>query len=243
MEDGVRLKRQVWGCTRVMNSYNSGLWIDRYINTTNDVSKIILPLNSITDKLDYLRENGINQRVILSAKTNKPLTWKMSKVENTKPIGILKLTLSQDTFNPHTDYIEKDENGKIIGMWADYFSSDLSVPVDEPVPLKPTNYVGCNIVCSANNVKVGGTYKTITSNFYNETYEDISDEYKDIERVWNFYIDDILVNKLVDVKYDVNKNIIKIKFKDDKQYIGKSLLIECVTNYYIFGKTTIGIIG
>ena len=39
------------------------------------------------------------------------------------------------------------------------------------------------------------------------------------------------------------KNIIKIKFKDDKQYIGKSLLIECVTNYYIFGKTTIGIIG
>lgn len=39
-------------------------------------------------------------------------------------------TIKQDNFNQHTDYVEKDANGNIIGMWADYYLDSIS-PKDD----------------------------------------------------------------------------------------------------------------
>ena len=63
-------------------------------------------------------------RVLVSAYTDHPIAWKISKCEDANPKGIKTITLYQDFFNQYRDYIEKDETGKIIGMWADYYDND-----------------------------------------------------------------------------------------------------------------------
>ena len=45
--------------------------------------------------------------------------------------GRTKLTLYQKPFNSNTDYIEKDENGIITGLWANYFDGDGHIPKDK----------------------------------------------------------------------------------------------------------------
>ena len=52
-------------------------------------------------------------RLIISAPTEHPLVWSITKIENTKPVGIQKLTIYQDFWDEHRDYIERDENGKM----------------------------------------------------------------------------------------------------------------------------------
>lgn len=44
-----------------------------------------------------------------------------------------KLTIYQDFWDEHRDYIERDENGKIIGMYADYYDSSV-IPVEPSTP-------------------------------------------------------------------------------------------------------------
>ena len=51
--------------------------------------------------------------------------WLVSKVNRISTKGICNVTLAQDTFNQHTDYIEKDDEGNIIGAWADYWTSSI----------------------------------------------------------------------------------------------------------------------
>ena len=65
-----------------------------------------------------------NHRLIIDTFVeSEPRAWLISKVNRISPNGICRVTLTQDTYNQHTDYIEHDENGNIIGMWANWFSS------------------------------------------------------------------------------------------------------------------------
>ena len=74
-----------------------------------------------------------NHRMIIDAKVeSEPRAWLISKINRISPNGICRVTLTQDTFNQHTDYIEHDEFGDIIGMWADYYRSSI-----EPTPITP----------------------------------------------------------------------------------------------------------
>lgn len=224
-EGNKRFKRQMWCCTRSMNSYTSGVWIDRYMYSLDNINKLILPLNTITDKLNYLNDNGTNQRLILSAKTENPLAWKVTKIENTKPIGLVKATLKQDIYNPHTDYIERDSFGKIIGMYADYYDSNISA---ENEPITSTDHI--ELASSTYNIKVNGSYKLIQCIYKNQDDEDISDEYSSVIHEWTYTIDDIDVSDLITVLEQTDKNKIKIKFNNYTSYIGKSLIIGCSVN-------------
>ena len=80
--------------------------------------------------MSYIEENK-NKRLVLSALIKKPHVWQISKVENTKPLGIIKITLDQDSWDEHTDYVNL-ETGE---MYADYYTSDIA-PTDptEPTP-------------------------------------------------------------------------------------------------------------
>ena len=64
------------------------------------------------------------------------MAWTISKVENANELGIQMLTLYQDFFNEHTDYVNL-ETGE---MYADYYDSDIA-PTDptEPPPTPSTN--------------------------------------------------------------------------------------------------------
>lgn len=239
IEGNNRVKRQMWCCTRSLNSYNSGLWVDRYIYALDDLNKIFLPLNSITENISYLNEDGDNQRLILSAKVPKPLTWKVSKFENTKPIGIIRLSLKQDQFNPNTDYIERDANGNIIGMYADYYKSEVE-PI-EPIDIIPTqNNICCILTSSTANIKVGGSYKLITANIMdtNNNNFDITNNYSTSTFDWSCSIDgvDCTSNGIVSWLPQSDFNKMKVKFSNNKSYLNKILLIKCTIDNVIIGE-------
>lgn len=224
-----RYKRRMWGCERQQLSYTSGVWLDRYMNSLDNVDKAYLPLNTITENINYVDENSANQRMIISAKTKRPLVWKLTKLENTKPLGLLQLTFSQSSFDQNNDYIEKDADGNIIGMWADYFSS--SEPTDSDIPSPTPSTTHGKITASTSTIKAGGSYKTLTLKLYDADNNEITDNYSSSDFDWSCYIKD---NETDDLSKKVTwlngkeVNQKKIKFSDDRSYLGKTLVIKCV---------------
>ena len=152
-------KYQMWGVLRSQNSYNSGVWRDYRITSIEDQQKFVVPLNRDSEKLFY------NQRMIIDAPVlTEPRAWKISKVNRISPNGLTRITLAQDRFDQHRDYIELDDDGDVIGMWADYYLSTVPTDHDENPPQEET----CIITYSGvkPELKVGGSYKTLTSTYY-----------------------------------------------------------------------------
>ena len=227
-----RYKRRMWGCDRQQLSYTSGVWLDRYINSLDNVDKAYLPLNDITENINYVDENSTNQRMIISAKTKHPLVWKLTKLENTKPLGLLQLTFSQTSFDQNNDYIEKDDDGNIIGMWADYLSSTEPTDPDIPTPTPSTIYG--KITASTSTIKVGGSYKNLTLKLYGADNNEITDNYSSTTFDWTCSITE--GDKTTDLTNAVSWykgkefNQKKIKFPDNRDYLGKVLDVKCVVD-------------
>lgn len=223
-----RYKRRMWGVDRQQLNYTAGVWIDRYFNIPDNVDKAFLPLNDITENINYVDENSVNQRMIISAKTKHPLAWKLTKLENTKPLGLLQLTFSQTPFDQNNDYIEKDDNENIIGMWADYFSYTEPTDPDTPSPT-PSNTYG-KITASTSTIKVGGSYKTLTLKLYDVDNNEVTDNYSSATFNWTCYIkgnetDDL--SEVITLTKSSLFNQVKIKFADNREYLDKILVVYC----------------
>ena len=219
-----RIKRKMWCVSRAMNSYTSGRWIDRYMLGLDDIQKIWIPINPITEQLSYIEENK-NKRLVLSALIKKPHVWQISKVENTKPLGIIKITLDQDSWDEHTDYVNL-ETGE---MYADYYDSDIA-PTDptEPTPTPSSNYG--TITASTSTIKIGGSYKTLTATVFDENGTDITDSYSDADFEWYCSVDgtDLTENTDIITWLDCTTfNKKKIKFSNDRSYLEKILEVKC----------------
>ena len=169
-------------------------------------------------------DNKGNQRVVLDVPNERPNVWQISKVERVNPVGVHKATLYQTEFNPHTDYIEKDENGKIIGMWADYFTSEVE-PVSDVTP--SGDNVVCELTASNNQIKVGGSYKTITAKFV-DNGTDVTDNYSLALANWHCYVDDIDITE--DLAMTISGNKLKAKFPKDTSYLNKVLTVRCTVD-------------
>ena len=230
-----RYKRRMWGVDRQQLNYTAGVWIDRYFNIPDNVDKAFLPLNNITENINYVDENSNNQRMIISAKTKHPLTWKLTKLENTKPLGLLQLTFSQTSFDQNNDYIEKDDDGNIIGMWADFYESITPIDPDIPSPTPSTTYG--KITASTSTIKVGGSYKTLTLKLYDADDNEITDSYSSYspdDFKWTCSI--TYGNKTTDLTDVVSWlkgslfNQRKIKFPNNRSYLGKILDVKCIVD-------------
>lgn len=224
-----RYLRRMWGVDRQQLSYTSGVWRDYNFESLDNVDKAFLPLNEITKNIRYIGDDNTNQRMIISAKVDNPLVWKLTKLENTKPLGILQLTFSQTYFDEHKDYVEKDENGNIIGMWADYYDSDIA-PTDptEPTPTPSSNYG--TITASTSTIKIGGSYKTLTATVFDKNGTDITDTYSDADFEWYCSVDgtDLTENTDIITWLDgTTFNKKKIKFSNDRSYLEKILEVKC----------------
>lgn len=220
-----RIKRKMWCVSRAMNSYTSGRWIDRYMLGLDDIQKIWIPINPITEQLSYVEENK-NKRLVLSALIKKPHVWQISKVENTKPLGLIKITLDQDSWDEHTDYVNL-ETGE---MYADYYTSEIA-PTDptEPTPTLSSNYG--TITASTSTIKIGGSYKTLTVTVFDENGADITDTYSNVDFEWHCSIDGVDFTNNTDVitwldGTTFNKK--KIKFSNDRSYLEKILEVKCI---------------
>ena len=223
-----RIKRRMWCCLRQQNSYTIGTYTDRYFTHTDNQGKIWLPMNSITEKFWYTSEDSKNMRVVVSALTEHPTVWTVTKVENSMPFGIQKLTIYTAFWNEHTDYVNL-ETGE---MYADYFDSEI-VPTDpdtKPTPSPVTNILA-TITSSASTIKVGGSYRTLNIKLSNNSGEDVTDTFGDSKSNfdWHFEIDDKEYKDII--RNDISFCQMKIKFPDDYDYVGKILTVYCtITN-------------
>ena len=221
-----KIKRRMWSVLKMQSSYNSGLWTDLRFTSQENQNKVWLPLNPITEKIWYTNESSKNMRVLVSSFTDNAIAWQISKVENAQPLGIQKLTLYQDFFDQHRDYIEKDSDGNIIGMWASYFDSEIA-PTDPSTPTTPPSSITARISASTSTIKVGGSYKNLTVNLFNDSNEDITTEYADATFTWTCSIDDEDWTDKVTWRAGTEYNQKKVKFPNDASVIGKILSIKC----------------
>lgn len=223
-----RIKRRMWCCLRQQNSYTIGIYTDRYFTHTDNQDKILLPMNSITEKFWYTSEDSKNMRVVVSALTEHPTVWTVTKVENSMPFGIQKLTIYTAFWNEHTDYVNL-ETGE---MYADYFDSEITPtdPDTKPTPSPVTNILA-TITSSASTIKVGGSYRTLNIKLSNDSGEDVTDTFGDTKSNfdWHFEIDNEEYKGII--RNDLSFCQMKIKFPDDYDYVGKILTIYCtITN-------------
>lgn len=231
-----RAIRRVWGATRSQNSYNSGLWTAYYATEVENQFKAILPLNPITEKVFYVNGANQNQRLIISAMTENPRTWQVSKCEDMLmgDFGLMRLTFVQVAFNKSTDFVDynatnPDGSKDVYAMYASYYESSI-VP-EENTNVEATSNT-CILSASTNTIKVGGSYKTITATFYDNFGTDVTEAYLSELSVddWKFYIDGVEIENgnLITVLEQTAPNKIKVRFANDMNYLTKILAIQCV---------------
>lgn len=226
-----RYKRSMWCVLKSQSSYNSGIWVDNVTASQQNQELLFIPTNEISDTIYYVSEdNNNNQRLIVdipnySIENWTPNTWVVSKVERVNVRGRTKLTLYQKPFNNNTDYIEKDENGIIIGLWANYFGG--TAPTDPSTPTTPPSSITARISASTSTIKVGGSYKNLTVNLFNDSNEDITTEYADATFTWTCSIDNEDWTDKVTWRAGTEYNQKKVKFPNDASVIGKILSVKC----------------
>lgn len=226
-----RYKRSMWCVLKSQSSYNSGIWVDNVTASQQNQELLFIPTNEISDTIYYVSEdNNNNQRLIVdipnySIENWTPNTWVVSKVERVNVRGRTKLTLYQKPFNSNTDYIEKDENGIITGLWANYF--DGTAPTDPSTPTTPPSSITAKISASTSTIKVGGSYKNLTVNLFNDSNEDITTEYADATFTWTCSIDNEDWTDKVTWRAGTEYNQKKVKFHNDTFTIGKILSVKC----------------
>lgn len=217
-----RIKRRMWCVLRQQMSYTSGVYVDRVFGHTDNQNKLILPMNSITEKFWYTDDDSKNMRVIVSALMENPTVWKITKCESASPLGLQKLTLYTNFFNEHTDYVNL-ETGE---MYANYFDSEIT-PIDPSTPTTPPSSITAKISASTSTIKVGGSYKNLTVNLFNDSNEDITTEYTDATFTWTCSVDDEDWTDKVTWRVGTEYNQKKVKFPNDASVIGKILSVKC----------------
>lgn len=226
-----RYRRSMWCVLKSQSSYNSGIWTDNVTSSQQNQELLFIPTNEVSDTIYYVSESDENnQRLIVDVPNYSidnwtPNTWVVSKVERVNVRGRTKLTLYQKPFNSTTDYIEKDENGLIIGLWANYFGS--VAPTDPSTPTPAPSSITAKISASTSTIKVGGSYKNLTVNLYNDSNEDITTEYSDATFTWTCSINDEDWTDKVTWRDSTEFNQKKLNFPSDTSTIGKILTVKC----------------
>lgn len=202
---------------RSQNSYNSGLWIKYRVEVPEDQQQFIVPLNRLTENIWY------NKRFLIDARVdqNECRAWHVSKVNRLDLPGCAMITLAQDQFDPSKDYIERDEMGNVIGLWADYYNMPVT-----PEPYNPTPIQSQGVITCAGNqeIKVGGSYKKFTINFYDEQGEPLPFK----EGVWSFTIGNEVVEPIISTS-SLDANQIKVKLPNNGLWINKIMTVKYVT--------------
>lgn len=195
-------------------------------------------MNPITEKIFYVSDENQNQRFIISAMTETPRVWKISKYEDMLmgEFGLMRLTFVQEAFNNAIDFVDynatnPDGSRDVFAMYANYYESAL---LPESFEDDKTVLESCIISASTNSIKAGGSYKTITAKFCDASGNDITDSHLSDLTIanWSFYIDDVEIKngELITVLEQDCGNRIKIRFANDTSYLTKTLMIKCSVN-------------
>ena len=192
------------GIQRVQQSYNSGSWDGDRFTFVDNITSAIMPTNNDTITISY------NHRfMITDSRRTTPLVWTVSKIEDSTPFGLTEFKFTQETFNPTLDNEEL--------LICNYYDSPIEPEVsDLNTELKSTatiTYSG-----TKPTIKVGGSFKTFTPAFSNESVTVdkwiISDEYGDISTNTENYT----------IEFDGDK--LRLKVALNYNLIGKVLIVQ-----------------
>ena len=213
--DGIKYNIPI--ALRSQNSYNSGIWRDYRTETIEDQQKFMIPLNRITEKIWYNKRFLIDNMVI----TDECRAWRVSKVNRINFKGLIMTTLVQDHFNKDTDYMEKDADGNTVALWADYYSEPVTPEDYKPTPDEHSTTYGVITCAGKNDIKVGGSFKKLTINFFDKDDQPSAFE----AGTWSFSIDGEIITPTISTT-GLDENQIKIKLSyDESIYINKILAI------------------
>ena len=206
---------------RIQQSYNSGSWDGDRLTFTDNVTAIWLPTNNDTLTIGY------NQRFLISdEKRFPPICYQTSKIEDTQPIGLTKLKFTQETFNPTTDNYEL--------MLANYYGGDITPEVSD-IETVLTGTATITYSGTKPTIKVGGSFKTFTPAFSDETVTvskwTISDENGDISGDTENYTIEQYGDKL------------KLKVAPNYNLIGKELIVQLIGSDRSVAQQSVGVIG
>ena len=186
-------------------------------------------------------------RIALSAPINEPIVWRCTKVEQISPKGINRLTFAQTRWNSHTDYIEKDDEGNVTGIWCDYFKDNIPVLDPEDIP-SPTIHSIITYSGLKPEVKVNGSYKIFTVKFYDD--EDNENQIPVLSGHWEFKICELNLDAIDLVEYkdstppgeDMYKQI-QLKFIGGDEWISKNLHVWYISDTGIKSRINVNIVG
>lgn len=175
--------------------------------------------------------------IIDGAVLTEPRAWHVTKINRIAPNGIARITLAQDFFDQHKDYIELDSDGNVIGMWADYYSSSVE-PEDPGVNIPTSNiYSKISYAGLKSEIKVGGSYKKFSVDFFN------NDTPAPFETgTWTFTIDGASA-PVTTSTVGLDPNQIKVRFDGNSSYIGKVLKINYLSTSGISSDLEVSIIA
>ena len=206
----------------------SGVWTDFKTESVEDQQKFILPLTRNTEKLFY------NQRMIVDNKVlTEPRAWRISKINRINQNGTVLVTLYQDIFDQNKDYIELDEYGNVVGMWADYYLQPIN-----PDPEDVSTIYSVITYSSKAQLKIGGSYKKFTVTFY-DNEEEVGFE----PGAWSYTIDGEDASSLISEIAGESDNQIKVKFIGDESYLDKQLVITYTSDSGVTSSVTVDIIA
>ena len=161
-----------------------------------------LPTNEDTKTITY------DIRTLISNNDIHPIAWSVSKVEDTLPIGITKVTLAQTLFDPVRDNKEL--------MIADYYTTNIGMePHDLPKPIYNADHSKIAFRGTQQVLKVNGSFKTFVPKFYDKN----NNELTTIHPVWDIIYPD-----------DDDKDKFKVV------YDGNNLKIKCLNYFDLIGK-------
>lgn len=225
---------QMAGVVLPASSYSDGISTGTRISTADDQMKLILPLNRVSENL------WMNQRILLDANiSGKPHAWKMGKVDRVSSLGIVQISLLEDLFNENTDYVERDADGNIVAMYADYMDGGLTPTEYDNTPVS-TNYVTITYKGSQNStIKVGGSYRTFVVTFYDKDGKEVDFE----SGSWSFEVDGNPALDLIETAHTSQDNELKVKFIGRSSYISSVLTVTFTSDSGITDSVNMNIAG
>lgn len=191
---------------RYQNSYSSGLQSGSRVTGVDDMTSIWVPTNASTQTIGY------NQRFLISDVGRKPaLCYEVSKISDTSPVGLIKFSLTQTTFNEETDNVDL--------MIADYWASHIE-PVTPDIEDELSSTAAITFSGVSATIKVGGSFKTFTPAFSDDgvTVQSwlVSDENGDISSDTENYT------------IERSGELLRIKVARNYTLIGKVLIVQVV---------------
>ena len=217
------VNNQIHSCLavqRYQNSYSSGISEGNRVAGVDDMTSMWVPTNSSTQTIGY------NQRFIISDVGRVPaLCYEVSKISDTSPVGLVKFSLTQTTFNEQTDNVDL--------MIADYWGAHIE-PIEPDIEQELSGTAAITFSGVSSTLKVGGSFKTFTPVFSNESVVVqswlISDENGDISSDTENYT------------IDRSDELLKIKVAKNYNLIGKIIIIQVIGSDGSTAETSVEVI-